>query len=61
MELTLQQIKEIADVLKEKTAVEAYSLTICPDKTPDLSDSKFGGLPYWDKSKTSLLIPMAVR
>lgn len=52
MEFELKKIKEIAAVVKKKTAVPAYTFTICPDKTPCIFDSKFGGLPYWDKSKT---------
>ncbi len=51
MELTMEKVKEIAAAIKKKTAVDAYSFTICPDKKPDILDSKFGGLPYWDKSK----------
>ena len=49
--ITLQQIKEIVEEIKRTTTMEAYSLTICPDKKPDILDSKFGGLPYWDCSK----------
>ena len=52
MKLTLQQIQEIASAIKRKTAMTAYSLTICPNQKPGILDSKFGGLPYWDESKT---------
>lgn len=45
-----EQTKEIIDEVKKRTAKEAFSLTILPDKQPDIFDSKFGGVPYWNLS-----------
>lgn len=46
-----EQVKEIIEEIKLRTGTEAYSLVINPEKTPDIFDSKFGGLPYWDMEK----------
>lgn len=46
-----ERILKIVEELKKRTAQEAYALTIQPDRTPTLFDSKFGGLPYWDLQK----------
>ena len=45
-----EKIDIIIDEIKKRTAVEAYELKIIEDTNPDIFDSKFGGLPYWDMS-----------
>lgn len=45
------KIKKIVAAIKEKTAMTAYQLKIIKDSQPDIFDSKFGGVPYWDLSK----------
>lgn len=39
--------KAIVAEIKKRTAMECYKLTIQPGVTPGLTDSKFGGFPYW--------------
>lgn len=34
--------------IREKTAATAYRLTVNTDQKPGLSDTKFGGVPYWN-------------
>lgn len=46
-----EKVKSIVAKLKEVTAMEAYKLTIIPNSQPDIFDSKFGGVPYWDRTK----------
>lgn len=41
-------IVEIVEQIKEQTKKAAYALTLRKGAVPDLFDSKFGGLPYWD-------------
>lgn len=41
-------IEEITNYIKEQTRTMAYALTLQKDIVPNLFDSKFGGLPYWD-------------
>ncbi len=41
-------IEQIASLIKEQTKMPAYSLTLRKNVKPDLFDSKFGGLPYWN-------------
>lgn len=45
------RIKKIVDWLKEHTAQSAYTLTVESGVQASLTDSKFGGLPYWDMTK----------
>lgn len=49
--LTKKQLEIFVEELKAKTKQQAYSLVIQKDKRPDIFDSKFGGVPYWDLSK----------
>ncbi len=44
-----EECRKILDQLKADTAAEAYRLTIQPDRTLGLLDSKFGGTAYWDR------------
>ncbi|MBQ9141462.1 MAG: DUF1963 domain-containing protein [Lachnospiraceae bacterium] len=46
-----EKVKKIVARMKEVTAMEAYKLTIIPNSQPDIFDSKFGGVPYWDMTK----------
>lgn len=46
--MTLEQAKEIVEEIQARTKMKAYSLKIVKDSQPDLFDSKFGGVPYWD-------------
>ena len=47
-----EQVKAIIEEIKVRTAANSYILTIQPEKQPGIFDSKFGGLPYWDMSKS---------
>lgn len=46
-----EKVKKIVTKIRETTAMAAYSLTLIKDSTPDIFDSKFGGVPYWDLTK----------
>lgn len=46
-----RQVKRIVAEIKKKTAMKAYKLSIEKDSKPDIFDSKFGGVPYWDMGK----------
>lgn len=46
-----EQTEEVIDEIKRRTCMEAFFLTIQPDIQPEIFDSKFGGIPYWDLSK----------
>lgn len=49
--MTLEQVKEVLEEIKRRTKMTAYRLTIVPDRKPDIFDSKFGGVPYWNQTK----------
>lgn len=42
--------KEILDEIQKRTQKDAISISINPDREPKITDSKFGGFPYWDLS-----------
>ena len=42
-----ERVPEIVAAVIEKTSMPAYRLVIEGDRTPGLTDTKFGGLPYW--------------
>ncbi|MBO5033309.1 MAG: DUF1963 domain-containing protein [Lachnospiraceae bacterium] len=44
------KVKKIIEAIQERTRTTAYKLIIQKDSKPDLFDSKFGGVPYWDKA-----------
>lgn len=46
-----EKVEKIVGEIKERTKVMAYSLVIDLEKQPEIFDSKFGGLPYWDLNK----------
>ncbi len=41
------KVKDIVAAIKEATDMPAFRLVIDPDRTPTLTETKFGGLPYW--------------
>ena len=45
------KIKELADALKRLSKTDNYQINILPDITPEIFDSKLGGLPYWNPDK----------
>lgn len=45
-------LKRLMDTIKEKSAKEAVLIRLNPEKEPSVFDSKLGGLPYWDSSRT---------
>ncbi len=49
--MTREELIKVIEKIKEKSAMKAYSLTVNPDKVPDIFQSKIGGLPYWDSTK----------
>ena len=48
--LTENDISRIWEHMKAKTSQSAFKLTINPEKTPTVFDTKIGGLPYWDNT-----------
>ena len=46
-----KEAKTVVEEIKRRTERKAYSLVIDKERQPDLFDSKFGGLPYWDLEK----------
>lgn len=42
-----ERVPEIIEAIKEKTSMPAYRLVIEGGRTPGLTETKFGGLPYW--------------
>ena len=42
-----ERVPEIVAAVIEKTSMPAYRLVIEGDRKPGLTDTKFGGLPYW--------------
>ncbi len=46
---TKEQLDTILKKLEEQTKKEAFRIVINKKRKPELYDSKFGGVPYWDK------------
>ncbi|MEE0931307.1 MAG: DUF1963 domain-containing protein [Acutalibacteraceae bacterium] len=46
-----EEVDILIEGIKEKTRQIVYSLEIDKEKTPDIFDSKFGGVPYWVLNK----------
>lgn len=46
-----KEAKVLIEEIKRRTERKAYSLVIDKGRQPELIDSKFGGLPYWDMEK----------
>ena len=45
------KIKELADALKLLSKTNNYQINILQDITPEIFDSKLGGIPYWTSDK----------
>ncbi len=45
--VSTERVPEIVAAIREKTNMPAYQLVIEGDRTPGLTDTKFGGFPYW--------------
>ena len=41
------RVDELAQLIKDSSTVPMFSLKINLDRTPGLTDTKLGGLPYW--------------
>ena len=50
--LTYEETTRLAQAIKDTTSTRAYRLTIERDRTPGLTDTKLGGLPYWPAALT---------
>lgn len=50
--MSYDEIKPILEELKKRSSQEAFSLKINEARVPKLTDSKFGGVPYWDMKKS---------
>ncbi len=48
--LTSEEVKALVEKIKEKTITEAIDITIAPFGNMGVTDSKLGGLHYWDAS-----------
>lgn len=46
-----EKVKQIVEAIQKKTAMPAYQLIIQEGSRPDIFESKFGGVPYWDFKK----------
>lgn len=49
--LVSEKVKKIIQAVKKKTAMQAYKIELIKGEKPTLFDSKFGGIPYWDRTK----------
>jgi len=45
------KIKELAKQIKNLSKTDYYKIKIIPNITPEIFDSKYGGLPYWTPEK----------
>jgi uncharacterized protein YwqG len=45
------KIKELVEELKSLSKTDYYQIKIIPNITPEIFDSKLGGLPYWTPDK----------
>ena len=45
------RVEELAQFIKDHSAVPMFALKINVDRTPGLTDTKLGGLPYWPKDR----------
>ncbi len=46
-----QQARAIADEVKRRTSCSHYRMALNEERTPGITDSKIGGLPYWPSGK----------
>ena len=49
--LLYKNVEGIIDGFKKRTAMQACSLVVNKERIPGIFDSKFGGMPYWNKEK----------
>ena len=47
-----ERSRQILDEIKRRTSTTAYQLEFDTESAPTIFDSKVGGLPYWDPTKT---------
>ena len=47
-----ERSRQILDEIKRRTSTTAYQLEFDSESAPTIFDSKVGGLPYWDPTKT---------
>lgn len=47
------KIKELAKQIKNLSKTDYYKIKIIPNITPEIFDSKYGGLPYYSRKKLS--------
>ncbi len=48
--MNLEQEKKIIEEIKRRTRIQALNVTVNMNEKPSITDSKFGGVPYWDLS-----------
>lgn len=46
-----ETVKKIVQEVKRISETQGFKVSIVPDSTPTIFDSKIGGIPYWDLSK----------
>lgn len=46
-----EQFQKIMEEVKAQTKKQAISIHVNMNRVPELTDSKFGGMPYWDNAK----------
>lgn len=51
-ELTEEQIEAVRRKIEKRTVQTAYRLSVNMERKPGLTDTKFGGVPYWSSDKT---------
>lgn len=47
-----EQMLQLTEEISRRTRQECISLQLVPDRKPSLTDSKIGGVPYWNLSRT---------
>lgn len=51
IEITEEKIEDIRRQIEKKTIQTAYCLSVNMERKPELTDTKFGGVPYWPSDK----------
>lgn len=44
-----ERVDELAQLIKQTSQTSLYKLRICEERTPTLTSTKLGGLPYWPR------------
>ena len=47
-----ERVDELAQLIKQTSQTSLYKLRICEERTPTLTSTKLGGLPYWPRDLT---------